>query len=96
MVTFRSFLKFLKKREIKCLDPTSIDLVREKDRQVTFLNQEEIERLFASIPSDSIQDLRDLAILECIYSTGLRISELVALDRNSVNLETREFAVRGK
>jgi site-specific recombinase XerD len=63
---------------------------------VSFLTPEEIVRLF--VPNDSlkIQELRDLAILECIYSTGLRISELTALDRASINLETREFSVRGK
>ena len=73
-----------------------IDLIKEKDRQVSFLTSEEVEILFASIGDRNIQDIRDRAILECIYSTGLRISELTSLDRTSVNLETLEFIVRGK
>ena len=67
-----------------------------RDRHVSFLTPEEIVRLFASNDSCKIQEIRDLAILECIYSTGLRISELTALNRTSINLETREFSVRGK
>jgi site-specific recombinase XerD len=63
---------------------------------VSFLTPEEITRLFTPNDSLKIQELRDLAILECIYSTGLRISELTALDCASINLETREFSVRGK
>lgn len=96
MITMRSWLKYLKKEEIDCVDPTSIDLMKTEDREVTFLTPEEIETFFASISRDTIQGKRDFAIAECIYSTGLRISELTALDRGDVNLETLEFAVRGK
>ncbi len=73
-----------------------IDLIKEKDRQVAFLTVEETETLFGSIGEVTIQDIRDRAILECIYSTGLRISELTSLDRTSINLENLEFVVRGK
>lgn len=55
MITFRSFFKFLKKRGISCIDPTTIDLVREHDRRVTFLSEDEIKILFAGIPRDTIQ-----------------------------------------
>ena len=61
-----------------------------------FLNIDEIERLFKTPDTSKIIGKRDLAIMECIYSTGLRISELTALNKNDINLETREFAVRGK
>jgi site-specific recombinase XerD len=63
---------------------------------VTFLTNEEIERFFDSITREDQRGQRDYAICECIYSTGLRISELTALDRADVDLETLEFAVRGK
>jgi len=97
MITFRSFFKFLKKRGVGCIDPTVIDLIKEHDRQVTFLTQEEVHRLLDSVASGTtIQDIRDRAILECIYSTGLRISELTALDRTSINFKTMEFSIRGK
>ncbi len=97
MITFRSFFKFLKKKWVDCIDPTIIDLIRTHDRQVTFLTQEEITRLLTSTEcGTTIQELRDRAILECIYSTGLRISELTGLNRDSINLKTLEFSVRGK
>lgn len=96
IITIRSWLKYLKKEEIGCLDPTVLDLMKVQDREVTFLTGEEIERYFAAIPRETIQWKRDYAISECIYSTGLRISELTALDRWDVNFETLEFAVRGK
>lgn len=96
IITIRSWLKYLKKEEIDCLDPTVLDLMRVQDREVTFLTGEEIERYFTAIPRETIQWLRDYAISECVYSTGLRISELTALNRQDVNFETLEFAVRGK
>lgn len=96
IITIRSWLKYLKKEQINSLDPTTLDLMRVIDREVTFLTSEEIERFFDTIDRDTIQWKRDYAICECIYSTGLRISELTALNRWDVNLETLEFAVRGK
>lgn len=67
-----------------------------EDREVTFLTGEEIERFFSAIQRETVQGKRDYAICECIYSTGLRISELTTLDRADVDFETMEFAVRGK
>lgn len=96
IITIRSWLKYLKKEQIDCLDPTTLDLMKVADREVTFLTSEEIVRFFESIDRESIQWIRDFAICECIYSTWLRISELTALDQRDVNLETLEFAVRGK
>ena len=78
------------------IDPTVLDLIRPPDREVTFLSDTEIVRFFSAIELESIQGKRDFAICQCIYSTGLRISELTALDIRDVNLETMEFAVRGK
>ena len=71
--------------------------MRPPDREVTFLTDEEIGRFFEEIQrGDDIQGVRDYGICQCIYSTGLRISELTALDIRDVNLDTLEFAVRGK
>lgn len=96
IITMRSFLKYLKKEQINSLDPTTLDLMKVTDREVTFLTNEEIIRFFEAIATETIQGKRDFAIAECIYSTGLRISELTALNRQDINLETLEFAVRGK
>jgi site-specific recombinase XerD len=78
------------------VDVASIELVKRRDRHVNFLELEEISALFAILDTDSIIGKRDAAILQTIYSTGLRISELVALNRQDVNTERLEFAVRGK
>ncbi|MDD4530622.1 MAG: tyrosine-type recombinase/integrase [Candidatus Gracilibacteria bacterium] len=97
MITIRAFLKYLRKQGFqKCVDPVRVDLIKQKDREVTFLLKDEIERLFGSINTTEIQGKRDIAIIECIYSTGLRISELCSLDKKSINLETQEFIVKGK
>ncbi len=96
MITIRSFLKYLEKKWFKSLSATAIDLIKAEDRHVEFLNQEELDRLFSAPNKDSIIWARDLAIMECIYSTGLRISELTALNRSDINLKRREFAVRWK
>lgn len=96
MITLRSFLKFLEKEGHKCLSATSIDLIKQAPRQVEFLTDNEVHRLFEAPNKENITWVRDLAIMECIYSTGLRISELVGLNRNDINLERKEFAVRWK
>lgn len=97
MITFRSFFKFCHKQWYKkSLDPTMIDLIKQRDREVTFLDSDEIIRLFSMIDTETIQWKRDFAIIECIYSTGLRISELTALNRNNINLDSQEFSIRGK
>ncbi|MDD2891568.1 MAG: tyrosine-type recombinase/integrase [Candidatus Gracilibacteria bacterium] len=96
MITFRAFLKFCRKQGYESIDPVSIDLIKQKDREVTFLDTAEIVRIFNEIDTSTIQGKRDAAIIECIYSTGLRISELTALNKTAINLDTHEFSVRGK
>lgn len=96
IITIRSWLKYLKKENINCIDPTMLDLIKTEDREVTFLTSEEIDEFFGTIDTENIRGIRDFAICECIYSTGLRISELTNLNRDDVNLESMEFAVRGK
>ncbi|MDD4151746.1 MAG: tyrosine-type recombinase/integrase [Candidatus Gracilibacteria bacterium] len=96
MISLRSFLKYLEKTGIKSLSPTSIDLIKQEQRQVEFLSEEELYRLFRAPDTTNIIGKRDLAIITCIYSTGLRISELTALNINDINLSKKEFVVRGK
>ena len=96
MITLRSFLKFLEKKGYKSLSATAIDLIKAEDRHVEFLTWEEIERLFWAPNTNTVIWKRDLAIMECIYSTWLRISELTNLDINDINLKRKEFAVRWK
>ena len=96
LIALRGFFKYLAKRGIKSLDPYLIDLPRAAKKQVTFLHFDEIERLLAEIPLDTESGLRDRAIIELLFSGGLRVSELCGLNRDSINLERREFMVRGK
>jgi site-specific recombinase XerD len=96
MITLRSFLRYLEKTGQKSLSATSIDLIKASQRKVEFLTEYELQKLFAKPDSGTMIGKRDRAIMECIYSTGLRISELTALNKRDINLETREFAIRGK
>lgn len=96
MITIRSYLKFLEKKWYKSLSATAIDLIKAEDRHVEFLTPEELERLFNAPNKETITWARDIAIMECIYSTWLRISELTALNKSDINLKRREFAVRWK
>lgn len=96
LIALRSFLKFCAKRGIDCLPADKIELARTKRSQVTFLNEEEMERLLKEPDINTENGLRDRAILELLYSSGLRVSELVSLNKDHVNLKRREFMVRGK
>lgn len=96
LIALRAFLRFCAKRDIPALAPDKIELAHTKRKQVTFLNEEEIERLFQQPDISTLIGLRDRAILELLFSSGLRVSELVGLDRDHINLKRREFMVRGK
>lgn len=96
LIALRSFLKYCAKKSIPALGPEKIELARTVRKQVTFLDQEELSRLFSAPKTENITGLRDRAILELLFSSGLRVSELVNLDIEHVNLKRREFMVRGK
>lgn len=105
LIALRSFLKYLARCDIKALSPEKIDLGKMPDRQVAFLDRKELERLLDAPLKDprgftakaiSMVMLRDKAILELLFSTGMRVSELVSLERESIDLERNEFTVRGK
>ena len=96
LIALRNFLKYLAKRDIKTLTADKIELGKIGDRHIDFLENEEIERLLDSANGNSVKNLRDKALLELLFSTGLRVSELCSLNKESVNLKRGEFAVRGK
>ena len=96
LIALRGFMKYLARREIKSLDPSLIDLPHVIRKQVTFLHFDEVEEMLEQIDTSTESGLRDRAIIELLYSGGLRVSELVGLNRDSINLERREFMVRGK
>ena len=96
LIALRGFLKYLAKRGIHSLDHSLVDLPRAAKKQVTFLHFDEVERLLSEIPIDTETGLRDRAIIELLFSGGLRVSELCSLNRDSINLARREFMVRGK
>ena len=96
LIALRSFLKFCAKRDIKTMSADKIELAKSKRKQVTFLTPEELQRLFSVPKTDTINGLRDRAILELLFSSGLRVSELVGLNKEDINLKRKEFMVRGK
>lgn len=96
LIALRSFLRYCGKRAITTLPPDHVELPRVQRKQVSFLQQDELQRLFAQIKPDTLIGLRDQAIIALLYSSGLRVSELTRLDRSHINLQRREFMVRGK
>jgi site-specific recombinase XerD len=96
LIALRGFLTYLAKRDIPSLAPEKIELPKIARKQVTFLHYDEITRMLGVIPLDSEQGLRDRAIVELLFSSGLRVSELANLNRDHVNTVRREFMVRGK
>ncbi|MBU1151950.1 tyrosine-type recombinase/integrase [Patescibacteria group bacterium] len=96
VIALRAFLKYLSKNDIATLAPEKIELSKIPERTVEVLSREEIDRLFEAVDLAKAQGHRDAAILETLYSTGLRVSELHNLNREQVDLKRREFMVRGK
>lgn len=96
LIALRSFLKYCAQRDIATLDAVKISLPKVHKKQVSFLLAEEVARLFAEIDTTTENGLRDKAIMELLFSGGLRVSELCSLDRDRVNTERREFVIRGK
>ena len=96
LIAVRSFLKYLAKRDIKAMDSAKIELAKVTRPQVTFLEPEEVDRLLKAIDTSTPVGLRDRAVIELLFSGGLRVSELANLDIDHINLDRREFMVRGK
>lgn len=96
LIALRGLLTYLSRRDIVTLSADKIVLPKITRKQVTFLHYDEIVRLTDQIPLDTEAGLRDRAIVELLFSSGLRVSELVNLNRDHINLQRREFMVRGK
>lgn len=96
VIALRSFLRFLIKNDYKTLEPSKIDLPKAESRSLKFLERHHIEQLVIAPDTSKEEGVRDRAILELLFSTGLRVSELVKLNHNQINFERREFGVIGK
>ncbi len=96
LIALRAYLKYCARRNIPALSADKVELARTKRKQVTWLNEDELKRIFAQPDLSTLVGLRDRAILELLFSSGLRVSELVGLDQDHINLKRREFTVRGK
>lgn len=96
IIALRSWLKWLVKNDLKVLHPEKVDLPKAEAKHMKFLQIEQVERLLSQPNLSKPQGLRDKAILEVLFSTGLRVSELVSLNRDQVDTKRREFGVIGK
>ncbi len=95
LISLRAFLKYLAKRNVKTLSPEHIELAKVGERHLDLITKDELNRLLNSPSGSDLKSLRDKAILELLFSTGLRVSELCSLSRD-LNLNADEFSVRGK
>lgn len=97
LVALRSLFRYLLKQKVKVISPEAIELGKNRDRKIKFLTKEELERLLSAPDTEkNMISLRDKALLEVLFSTGLRVSELTALNRDQINLNLGEFGVIGK
>ena len=96
LIAVRAFLKYMRKRGIESLNPERIELAKVSERSLDLISPQELDRLMKAPDRTTIQGLRDYAILQLLFSTGLRISELTGLSIDDVDLSRDEFSVRGK
>jgi site-specific recombinase XerD len=96
LIALRGFLKYFSRRDIPSMSPDKIELPKTHRKQVTFLHYDEVMRLLEQVDTNEEAGMRDRAILELLFSSGLRVSELVNLNRDHINTKRREFMVRGK
>ncbi|MDD3498632.1 MAG: tyrosine-type recombinase/integrase [Candidatus Moranbacteria bacterium] len=96
VIALRNFLKYMSKQDIETLSAEKIEVGRNPQKEVEFLEPEEVERMLKGSSGSDLKNLRDRSILELLFSAGLRVSELSSLNRDHINLKTQEFSVRGK
>lgn len=96
IISLRSFLKYLAKRDIKTLPAEKVEVGKSSIKEVEFLEAEEVERILDAANGIDFKSLRDRAILELLFSAGLRVSELTGINRDKLDLKNKEFSVRGK
>ncbi len=96
LIALRNYLKYLSNQDIQSLSPEKISLAKVEDHEITFLDEDEIERILDQPDVTTLQGARDRAVLEMLFSTGLRLAEITSLNREDVQLESGQFSVRGK
>ena len=96
VIALRSFLKYLIRKDLAVVSPDKIELPKTESRSLKFLDRDQLERLLSQPEISKERGLRDKALMEMLFSTGLRVSELCRVNRDQVNLERREFGVIGK
>lgn len=96
IIALRSFLKYLAKKDIKTLPAEKVEAGKVSRKEVEFLEAEEVERILQAAGGNSFKELRDRAMLELLFSSGLRVSELININRDKLDLKNQEFTVRGK
>lgn len=95
LIALRVFLKYMMKRDISALSPDRIELAKIKERSLDLITENELERLLSGPNGNDLKNLRDKAILELFFSTGLRVSELASINRD-LDISKEEFSIRGK
>ena len=99
IIAMRSFLKFLLKNEIDCISPEKLELAKIPQREVSYLQENEIEAILNAplfYEKNPLEQARDQLILQVLYGTGLRVSELTSLMRENLILGEKQFSIRGK
>lgn len=96
IIALRNFLKYLAKRDIKSVSAEKVELGKQEQREVTFLELDELGRLLNAPDGNGLDTLRDRALLATLFSTGMRVSELCSLDRDKIDINRGEVTVRGK
>ena len=99
IIAMRSFLKFLLKNEIDCISPEKLELAKIPQREVSYLQENEIEAILNAplfYENSPLKQARDQLILQVLYGTGLRVSELTSLMRENLILGEKQFSIRGK
>ena len=95
LIAIRAFLKYMARQEVKTMPSERIELAKVAERSLDLITENELKRLLESVKGNDLKALRDSAILELLFSTGLRVSELCSLTRD-IDLTTDELSIRGK
>ena len=99
IVAIRAFFKFVLKNDIDCMSPDKLELAKTAPREVNYLNEQDIEKILAApleYTKDELKQARDFAILQFLYGTGLRVTELITLQKKDIKLDSNQFSVVGK
>jgi len=96
IIALRVFLKYLAKINVDTLPSDKIELGKTEDRDIEFLESRELNRLLDSANGNKLSNLRDRAILELLFCSGMRVSELISLDRDNIDFKSEELSIKGK